>query len=483
MTQAAAQKQPGAHGWLRGSLQLRLGLGYAAIIAALLILMNTYPLLMAQDLMFRSQQDALQKQATLLVSALATADALTPESAEGAIALMDELDAQRVVITDGAGLVLYDSGAEPATGRYALTGPIVSALRCNDTTTTRYAGGTFYSCAATPVMTRNTVVGSVCLYQEDADQGQLLEELRHNLRVISAVVCLAVLALLATFSAALTRRVGQLLRGIRTVREGDYEHRVALSGRDELAQLAQELNLLTGRLQANQAERRQFVSDASHELKTPLASIRLLTDSILQDEAIDTATTREFVADIGEATDRLIHISEDLLSLDRLDEGRVAPAAPVDLDAAVRRAVRLIGPLAQRAGVSLSTDLHAAAPVRCSHEAADQILSNLVENAVKYNVPGGSVHIATVSDGDGIVLTVADTGVGIPENELDRVFDRFYRVDKARSRAAGGTGLGLAIVRDTVRTYGGTISVRPGETAGAVFTVVLPRWTEEEVPS
>ena len=155
----------------------------------------------------------------------------------------------------------------------------------------------------------------------------------------------------------------------------------------------------------------------------------------------------------------------------------------MDLDAAVRRAVRLIGPLAQRAGVSLSSDLHAAAPVRCSHEAADQILSNLVENAVKYNVPGGSVHIATVSDGDGIVLTVADTGVGIPENELDRVFDRFYRVDKARSRAAGGTGLGLAIVRDTVRTYGGTISVRPGETAGAVFTVVLPRWTEEEVPS
>lgn len=483
MTQAATQKRPGAHGWLRGSLQLRLGLGYAAIIAALLILMNTYPLLMAQDLMFRSQQDALLKQATLLVSTLATADALTPESAEGAIALMDELDAQRVVITDGAGLVLYDSGAEPATGRYALTGPIVSALRCNDTTTARYAGDTFYICAATPVMTRNTVVGSVCLYQEDTDQGQLLEELRHNLRIISAVVCLAVLALLATFSAALTRRVGQLLRGIRTVRGGDYEHRVALSGRDELAQLAQELNLLTGRLQANQAERRQFVSDASHELKTPLASIRLLVDSILQDEAIDTATTREFVADIGEAADRLIHISEDLLSLDRLDEGRVAPAAPVDLDAAVRRAVRLIGPLAQRAGVSLSTDLHAAAPVRCSHEAADQILSNLVENAVKYNVPGGSVHIATVSDGDDVVLTVADTGVGIPENELDRVFDRFYRVDKARSRAAGGTGLGLAIVRDTVRTYGGTISVRPGEAAGAIFTVVLPRWTEEEVPS
>lgn len=152
---------------------------------------------------------------------------------------------------------------------------------------------------------------------------------------------------------------------------------------------------------------------------------------------------------------------------------------PVELNARVEKTCRLLSPLAEKANVTLETQLGAASLVACGKENADQILWNLIENAIKYNLPGGRVTIATQQQGDKVQITVADTGVGIPEESLSRIFERFYRVDKARSREAGGTGLGLSIVRDTVRLYGGSITAAPGAEGGMVFTVVLPLWQEE----
>lgn len=463
------------------SLQMRLALGYSCLIAALLILMNTYPLVMGQNLMFRSQQTALENQAVLITNTLVTADGLTSETVEQALNQLEDLDVSRLVVTDRAGLILYDTQGQ-ALGQYALTGEVVSALRGNDAFTSEYRDGTFYNRAAAPVMIRNQVVGAICLYEQDSGQGALLGELQRNLRLISGVVCLAVLALFGAFSIFFSRRVRTLLGGIRKVREGEYTHRVTMRGKDELAQLAEEFNQLTGRLQTTEEERRRFVSDASHELKTPLASIRLLTDSILQDETIDQATAREFVGDIGEAADRLIHISQELLELNRLDEGRTVPREPVDLNRQTQRILRLLAPLAESAQVTLNSDLGPDCVVRCNGEDASQILRNLIENAIKYNVPQGEVLVTTRRQGAEVCLQVADTGVGIPAEDMPRIFERFYRVDKARSRAAGGTGLGLSIVRDTVRHHGGQVSVAPRPEAGVVFTVTLPAWREGEGP-
>ncbi len=462
------------------SLQMRLALGYSLLIAVLLVLMNTYPLIMSQNLMFRSQQTALANQAVLITNTLTTADELTTETVEQAINQLEELDVARVVITDQAGLVLYDTGKVSSMGKYVLTREIADALRGNNAFSGRYQDGMFSSRAASPVMNRNQVVGAVCLYEQDRDQGALLQELQRNLRLISVVVCLAVLALFGIFSNFFSRRVRTLLGGIRTVRAGEYTHRISMRGNDELTQLAEEFNQLTGRLQTTEEERRRFVSDASHELKTPLASIRLLTDSILQDETIDRETTREFVGDIGEAADRLIHISQELLELNRLDEGRAIRREAVDLNEQVEKVQRLLAPLAETACVNLQTHLGDKCMVLCNAEDASQILRNLIENAIKYNLPGGEVEVTTCHQGDWISLTVADTGMGIPEEDLSRIFERFYRVDKARSRSAGGTGLGLSIVRDAVRHHGGQISVQPRQEAGVIFEVLLPAWREED---
>ena len=169
------------------SLQMRLALGYSCLIAVLLVLMNTYPLIMGQNLMFRSQQTALANQLVLITNTLTTADELTPETVEQAIGQLEELEVRRVLVTDGAGRVLYDTGEPSALGKYALIGEVVSALRGNDAFSSEYQDGAFSSRAASPVMNRNQVVGAVCLYDQDSDQGALLEELQRNLRLISVV--------------------------------------------------------------------------------------------------------------------------------------------------------------------------------------------------------------------------------------------------------------------------------------------------------
>ena len=284
------------------------------------------------------------------------------------------------------------------------------------------------------------------------------------------------------FSKALTSRIGALLRAIRIVREGEYNHRVSLKGNDELKQLADEFNQLTDRLQTTEEVRRRFVSDASHELKTPLASIRLLTDSILQSEHIDSDLAREFVGDIGEEADRLTRITEKLLTLTRLDTVAPTDTGPVEVKTVVEKVERMLQPLARAGEVEITCRLEEGCVIRCTEDDLYQIAFNLMENAVKYNLPGGSVTVTLRRTEEQVELEVADTGVGIPEEDLDKVFRRFYRVDKARSRAAGGTGLGLSIVSDTVHAHGGTVTARAREGGGSVFLVTFPAWREEGAP-
>ena len=467
------------------SLQTKFAMTYILIVAAVLILLNTYPVMVSQDLAYRSKETSMQNQAAVLASALATGpEALTAEGAARTVELLlGSLGVTRIVVTDPNGLVLCDfqegTARTDTTGQYALFWELVTALQGNDVFRSDYADGVFHSRAAVPVTYRSMTQGAVYLYEYDAEQGAMLQGIQTNLRFISLVICLVTLVMGVVFAKALTRRIALLLGAIRTVREGEYSHRVSMGGGDELSRLADEFNELTGRLQTTEEVRRRFVSDASHELKTPLASIRLLTDSILQTDGMDPATVRDFVSDIGEEADRLTRISEKLLTLTRMDSAVAVETAPVEVAPVVEKVVHMLSPLAKESAVTVETCLEADCVVQATQDDLYQIAFNLVENAVKYNVPGGRVMVGLRAMGDLVLLTVEDTGVGIPEEDLPKVFDRFYRVDKARSRAAGGTGLGLSIVKDTARQHGGAVTVRSREEGGTCFQVAFPRWTEE----
>ena len=195
---------------------------------------------------------------------------------------------------------------------------------------------------------------------------------------------------------------------------------------------------------------------------------------IVQSEGMDAATMREFVTDIGAEAERLQRTTEKLLNLSRRDDGVQGELQDVDLKAAVDGTHRLLEPLAQASRVTVETDLAEGCVVRATEDDIYHIVFNLVENAIKYNLPMGKVLVTVRREGDRCRLVVEDTGIGIPEADRPNVFTRFYRVDKARSREHGGSGLGLSIVHDAVKLYGGEITLEGVEPHGTRFIVDFP---------
>ena len=455
-----------------------------SILLIVLVLMNTYPLLVSEDLVFRAKHTALQASASAINTAVAGLEELTEENVAQAMEAVEIDGVSRAVVTDENGLALYDTReVGSAAGYYVFYTELVQALRGYSAVYSVYEEGAFRSSAAQPVLYRNQIIGAVYVYDYDTQQASLLKDLQNNLMRISVGIAILVVCVSLAFSRGLTRRLDSLLTAIRGVREGAYNQRAVLSGHDEYTQIAGEFNDLVDRLQETENARRRFVSDASHELKTPLAAIRLLTDSILQNENIDGATVREFVSDIGQEAERLSRITEDLLRLTRLDSGVAETPERVEISPVLERVVKMLRPVADEKDVSIVTVCSDGAAAAATPGEIHQILYNLMENAVKYNRRGGFVRVSVDMGEETSTITVEDNGIGIPAEDLPRIFERFYRVDKARSRAAGGTGLGLSIVRDTVSRRGGVVRAEGAPGGGTRFIVTLPcRLGEEEGP-
>ena len=449
-----------------------------AVLFILLILLNTYPLISARDQIFEEKRTSLLGQAAVISSSLGALDTLTRDSVPDVLSFLDVTGLTRIIVVDDSGTVVYDNSG--GYGMVTDSAELLTSLESKTVFRSTFESSAFTSVAAYPVCSQSRLIGAVGVYENDSDRGQMLLDMQSRIRTISLLVGAAAVVIVVVFSEVLIGRIRQLVTSMRTVATGDYKFRQEVTGRDEISELAEEFNLLTERLEDNEKQRRRFVSDASHELKTPLASIRLLSDSIVQSGNMDSDTMREFVSDIGNEARRLQNTTEKLLDLSRLDDDIQIEPEPVDIKQTALDAFVMIRPLADERGVTLERELQDGCVVMANGDDMYHIIFNLMENAVKYNVPGGSVKVASES-GDGVVrLVVEDTGIGIPEEDRLNVFSRFYRVDKARSREAGGSGLGLSIVHDAVAAHGGTITIGSNKPKGTRFTVEFPKPTSEE---
>ena len=460
-------------GKIKYSVQLTFGAIFFVFIIVTIGLLNTFPTISSRDVVFSTKQSALMNQAGVMSASLSALERLSADGVEQVMALVDVSGSDRVLVTDETGAVLYDTGGEDLseTGSLDQVGEALEGLAvfyCY------YDGTAFLSRTAAPVMSYGNVIGAVCIYDEDASQATLIDSIQTRLRNISIVLGAATMLIVVLLTSGLTRRLRELVEAMRIVREGDYEYRVAVRGGDEVAALSGAFNDMTRRLQSTEELRRRFVSDASHELRTPLASIRLLSDSVVQSENMDEATMREFVTDIGTEAERLQRMTEKLMRLTRMDSGVPAERGDVNLKKLVERTVHLLTPLAQAKGVKIYTELEENVFIRAAEDDIFQIVFNLAENATKYNSFGGNVFLRLAREEGRAVMSVEDTGIGIPEEDMGHIFERFYRVDKARSREAGGSGLGLSIVHDAVEANGGAVTVERRETVGTRFTVSFP---------
>ena len=408
---------------------------------------------------------------------LSTLDVWNNATVSGVLSQLESLRASRLIVTDQSGLCIYDStGTE--LGSYTLFPEILGACQGNDVFSWRYHDSAMISRASTPIVTGGTIVGCVYAAEYDSAQGAVIDLLLGTIARITVVLEIAVIVFSMAYSRHFSRRMSAIMNSMHIIQQGNYTEKVSVGGNDELTVLANEFNDLTERLQTSEEKRRRFVSDASHELKTPLASIKLLTDSILQND-MDAETMREFVEDIGSEAERLNRMTAKLLSLTKVDSQEAPESELIHMAPTVSRVVRMLRPVAERSQVTILTQLEQDSTILITEDDLYQIVFNLIENGIKYNGPQGTVTVSLGRNADSAWLKVADTGMGIPPESLSHIFERFYRVDKARSRQSGGSGLGLAIVRAIVNRNRGEIQVDSCPSKGTAFTVTFPMFDTE----
>jgi signal transduction histidine kinase len=303
-----------------------------------------------------------------------------------------------------------------------------------------------------------------------------LNAVQWQLVTVFIVIALAALVLALILSQVLTKPITDLSRAMRKMGKGDLSVRAPVRGSGEMRELAEAYNTMAGQLESLDKTRNQFVSNASHELKTPLATMKIMLETMMYQPDMPKELQQEFMEDMNHEINRLTGIITDLLTLTRSDaKNQPLKKEPVDMSVLTEEILHLLTPAAQKRNQSLTGEVEKGLILMGDQSKLHQVLYNLTDNAIKYTPDGGNIHVSLHLDGDDVVWRVRDNGVGIPEEDQDHVFERFYRVDKARSRETGGTGLGLSIVRQLVTMHGGEVTVEsmPGE--GSEFTVRLPR--------
>ncbi len=297
----------------------------------------------------------------------------------------------------------------------------------------------------------------------------------------SAALLLEILALVVVFGIAFfsSRKMlapfEKITDAINEVKNGFTDEKINVTDYIETEHIGDAFNQMMARLKVLDDSRQEFVSNVSHELKTPLASMKVLADSLIIQEDVPNEMYREFMTDIATEIDRENKIITDLLSLVKMTRTSAdMNVESVDINSILELMLKRLGPIAARADVKLIFESRRPVSAEVDEVKLTLALTNLVENGIKYNVEGGWVKVILDADHQYFTVEVSDSGIGIPQESIEHIYERFYRVDKSHSREIGGTGLGLAITRNAVLMHRGSINVSSEEGVGTVFTVKIP---------
>jgi signal transduction histidine kinase len=269
--------------------------------------------------------------------------------------------------------------------------------------------------------------------------------------------------------------INKFYPAIENIKKGDLGQKVDIRTSDEFSLLGDAFNSMTVRLNEVDEQREAFVANVSHELKTPLASIKLLTENLLLQDNIEKKVYREFLKDINDEIDRLNNIVTELLSLVDLDKNKLKLDLQITyLNYILEKIIEQLNPLAKEKNIKLIFEERDRIQIKIDKNKIKQAVINIVHNAIKYSDEGSVVKIALYTDKNYATIKISDNGYGIPKESLPYIFDRFYRVDKARSRKTGGTGLGLSISKQIINMHHGTINVKSRVGRGTTFYVKIP---------
>lgn len=319
------------------------------------------------------------------------------------------------------------------------------------------------------------IVGVVVVSVPTTDLRQEKEFLAEKSQILILVLGIMVVVSAGVFAGVFARPFKKILTSVDKISAGYLTERVTISGYTEIEQISESINKMLDQIRSLDESRQEFVSNVSHELKTPITSMKVLADSLLSQEEVPNELYREFMVDIADEIDRESKIITDLLSLVKMDKASAdMNIAVVNINDLLELILKRLRPIAAKRNIELVLESFRNVTAEVDEVKLTLAISNLIENAIKYNKNDGWVKVSLNADHKFFYVKVADSGIGIPEEATDRIFDRFYRVDKARSRETGGTGLGLSITKNVILMHNGAIKLYSKEDEGTTFTVRIP---------
>ncbi|MCC8160032.1 MAG: cell wall metabolism sensor histidine kinase WalK [Oscillospiraceae bacterium] len=457
---------------------------YLAIIVTTLVLMSVYIIGLLSESLYSSETINMFAKANIISETIADVWS-NDTSATAADRFADIVERSlagtsiRGVVTNTSYTVLYDTNGESELmGKVFMRDALKRALDGEQAEVISDGESDMRMISvAVPIEIGGDIVGGVYLAETVNTIDDTINSTQTSLIVFSTLIILLIGMLSLGMSYIITSPMEEFTAVAREISKGNFSIRVNVRGHNEISQMGETLNYMCDELEQLEEKRRKFVSDASHELKTPMAGIKLICDSLVSAENLEPAMVKEFLSDMSDEVDRLTRIVERLLVLTKLDAGgNSLKIEECDIKVLINQVVRKLTPMATAKDIVMYTDYHDRnfAPILIDYDKIYEAIYNISDNAIKYSPEGGFVHIDVTADNDYLTIRIEDNGPGIPEGERDRIFERFYRLDDSRARDTGGTGLGLAITKEAVLMHNGTIDVANVSEVGSVFTVRLP---------
>ncbi len=302
-----------------------------------------------------------------------------------------------------------------------------------------------------------------------------MEILNRKALIIEIVMIICIFGVAVGFSSILVKPFNRVTQAITEVKDGFTDEPIAVPDYIETEHIIDAFNQLLTQMKVIDDSRQEFVSNVSHELKTPLTSMKVLADSLMQQEDAPLELYQEFMQDIANEIERENKIINDLLSLVKMDKTAAQMnITAVDINELIESVLKRLRPIARLRDVEVTFESIRPVTAEIDEVKITQVFTNLVENAIKYNKEHGWVKVLLDADHQFFTVEISDSGIGIPEADYDHIFERFYRVDKSHSREIGGTGLGLAITRNAILLHRGSVKVASTEGEGTSFTVKIP---------
>lgn len=451
---------------------------YVVIGIVPLLLIASTILHSVQDYFIEERKKELLSQANVISGQITSYDYMADkeirDTLEETMLEMSQRHEFRVLVLDSSCFVVYDTGYSDV-GKTVLIPEVIEALENKDISRVQENGMVY--AAVSIYGSNNTRVGVVLVSDDLQDISDTVSNIAKKGNLILAGLAIIVIIVMVIISQIFTEPIKKMIKVIQKMSEGYFEQRIQVRSQihNEVVDLALACNQMADQLEKVESTRQQFVSNVSHELKTPLSSIKVLSESILLQEGVPQEMYVEFLHDINSEVDRMAAIINDLLTLVKLDQKEIPlNFKETDLSEMTEGIIKRLLPLAQAKNIQINYDKTKEVSAMVDEMKLTLAVANLVDNAIKYTPENGKVQVNLDGDHQNAFISVSDTGIGIPDDEVGRIFERFYRVDKTRDRETGGTGLGLSITHSTIMMHNGSIKVHSKDDEGTTILVRIP---------